>query len=377
MLWYDNKIFLNIFWFRYHYPDRKDWGDATRIIPTDLPDFDLLVGGFPCQTFSIAGKRKGMEETRGTLFFEIARILKVKRPSNFILENVRGILSAGITDEGGKTIEGTKGFVFKIIIATLAELGYCVEWEVCNSVGFGVPQNRERVFIVGHLRKGGSGKIFPLQEGNELYNTKIKRKREIVSTIRSGMSGVPGSGETYVIGTLDEFGFRETQNSSSIDANYSKGRGRDGQRPMILEQIGNIDTKGNNSLWGRVYSPEGIAPNLNAEGGGLGAKTGLYAVASRGRGEGWRQQYEARKDNYTNSLTGVQKDNMLSDGIRIRRLTPIECERLQAFPDDYTKHGIDEKGKLIEISDSQRYKVLGNAVTTVVIEELIRRLYNL
>ncbi len=301
---------------RYHYPDRKNWGDATRIIPEELPDFDLLVGGFPCQTFSIAGKRRGMEETRGTLFFEISRILEIKRPANFILENVRGLLSAGITNEGGKIIKGTKGFVFKIIIATLTELGYCVEWEICNSVGFGVPQNRERVFIVGHLGKGSSRKIFPLQNSN----------KEIL---------------------------------------------------LVLEQVGNIDTKGHNSIWGRVYSPEGIAPNLNAEGGGLGTKTGLYAIASRGRGEGWKQQYEARKDNLTNSLTGVQKDNMLTDGMRIRRLTPIECERLQAFPDSWTKYGINEKGETIEISDSQRYKVLGNAVTTVVVEELIRRLYNL
>ncbi|MFA5652456.1 MAG: DNA (cytosine-5-)-methyltransferase, partial [Candidatus Paceibacterota bacterium] len=110
----------------------KNYGNITTINASELPDFDLLVGGFPCQAFSIAGKRGGFNDTRGTLFFDIARILKEKRPRNFILENVKGLLS----HDSGRT--------FKTIIITLAELGYCVEWEVLNAKNFGVPQNRER-----------------------------------------------------------------------------------------------------------------------------------------------------------------------------------------------------------------------------------------
>ncbi len=149
-----NKYAISIY--SYHFGDHKNYGDASRIIPEELPDFDLLVGGFPCQAFSIAGKRRGFEDTRGTLFFEIARIAKHKRPRYLLLENVAGLLSHN------------KGDTFETILATLDELGYDAEWEVLNSKNFGVPQNRERVFIVGHLRGHGSRKIFPLgQVGGE------------------------------------------------------------------------------------------------------------------------------------------------------------------------------------------------------------------
>lgn len=133
--------------------DHRNYGDVTKIDPPELPDFDLLVGGFPCQAFSVAGKREGFNDTRGTLFFDIARILEDKRPRHFILENVKGLLSHD------------KGKTFQTIIGVLADLGYGVEWQVLNSKDFGVPQNRERVFIVGHLRGECGRKIFPLGEG--------------------------------------------------------------------------------------------------------------------------------------------------------------------------------------------------------------------
>ena len=113
---------------------------------------DLITGGFPCQAFSIAGKRAGFEDTRGTLFFDIARMARVIRPSYLFLENVTGLLS----HEGGDT--------FETILRTLDELGYDTEWQVLNSKDFGVPQNREREFIVGHLRPWGGTRVFPIQE---------------------------------------------------------------------------------------------------------------------------------------------------------------------------------------------------------------------
>jgi DNA (cytosine-5)-methyltransferase 1 len=106
------------------FPEHKNYGDITKINEKELPDFDLLVGGFPCQAFSIAGKRGGFDDTRGTLFFDCARILKEKQPRNFILENVKGLLS----HDNGRT--------FKTIINTLTELGYCVEWQVLNAKNF-------------------------------------------------------------------------------------------------------------------------------------------------------------------------------------------------------------------------------------------------
>lgn len=271
-----------------NFPGVRNYGDATKIEPEQLPDFDILTAGFPCQAFSIAGKRLGFQESRGTLFFEIARIAKQKRPKLLFLENVKGLLNHD------------KGRTFAFIIETLDELGYDVEWQIINSKYF-IPQNRERIFIIGHLREEFTRKIFPLGEICE------------------------------VVGEVNEEPKKQLVNC--IDSNYWKGSDKHGQRTMIVEpnlkQIGNIDTRGHNSLWGRIYDTNGISPTLNAEGGGLGAKTGLFL-----------------------------------EGTRIRKLTPLECERLQGFPDGWTDG----------ISDTQRYRCLGNAVTVPVVEFIIQKI---
>ena len=134
-----------------HFPQHKDLGDATKIRTEDLPDFDLLVGGFPCQAFSVAGKRRGFGDTRGTLFFEIARILKDKRPRYFLLENVRGLLSHN------------KGETFQTILEVLSDLGYVVQWTLLNSADFQVPQRRERVFIEGYIREECGGEVLSVR----------------------------------------------------------------------------------------------------------------------------------------------------------------------------------------------------------------------
>ena len=138
-----------------HFPNHLDLGDATKVRAEEIEDFDLLVGGFPCQAFSLSGKRKGFDDTRGTLFFEIARICKEKKPRYLLLENVRGLLS----HDGGRT--------FKKILGVLSELGYDVEWEILNSkdVG-GVPQNRERLYIKGYFRAKCGGEILSAKRGS-------------------------------------------------------------------------------------------------------------------------------------------------------------------------------------------------------------------
>ena len=130
--------------------NHKNYGSITDIVAKELPAFDLLCGGFPCQAFSIAGKRAGFEDTRGTLIYDVFRIIKEKHPRFVLLENVKGLLS----HDSGNT--------FKTILTSLAELGYDVEWQVLNAKNFGVPQNRERVFIIGHLGGFGGRKVFPL-----------------------------------------------------------------------------------------------------------------------------------------------------------------------------------------------------------------------
>jgi len=147
--------------------NHTNFGDVQGLKASELPQFDLLVAGFPCQSFSIAGKRRGFADTRGTLFFEISRILRAKRPRLCLLVNVKGLLS----HDQGRT--------FRAIVTTLDELGYDLQWQVLNSKDFAVPQNRERVFIVGHRRGTPRPEIFPLEGYHPkmlLLNRKKMRK---------------------------------------------------------------------------------------------------------------------------------------------------------------------------------------------------------
>ncbi len=343
--------------YRYQYDAEAVPEDIRSVHVNRIPDHDLLTAGFPCPSFSVAGKRLGFEDTRGTLFYEICRVAEAKKPSLLLLENVRGLLS----HDRGKT--------FATVLRALGDLGYWCEYQVLNSKYFGVPQNRERVFIIGHLRGRGGREIFPILAANEVDRRKTQEQKQ------RSVHGL--------------------EVSEALDANYWKGP--DGKRTMILKQVGNVDTKGHNSIWGRVYNPEGVSSTLNAEGGGVGAKTGLYVVADRSRSYANKGRNLESPKSITNALSSVQKDNLvvepvpirylnrnqknfdknamtvdptnttgLRTGTRIRRLTPIECERLQAFPDQWTAQGLYAQN-IEPISDTQRYKCLGNAVTTSVI----------
>ena len=269
----------------------KNYGNATTIDENKLPNFDLLVGGFPCQAFSVAGKQRGFDDTRGTLFFDVARILKHKKPKHFILENVRGLLS----HDSGRT--------FQTILKVLADIGYLVQWEVCNSKNYGVPQNRERVYIVGHLRGNSRPEVFPITKINP-ENNRLNKLKEITKDMSMGY---------------------------------------------------------------RVYDTNGISTTLRAVGGGIGAKTGLYKVRACLTPDRLEKRQNGRrfKDNEEPmfTLTGQDKHGVLINS-QIRRLTPTECERLQGFPDGWTDG----------ISDTQKYKCLGNAVTTTVVCEIAKRL---
>ena len=279
-----------------------NYGNATTINAAELPDFDLLVGGFPCQAFSIAGKRAGFDDTRGTLFFDIARILKEKQPRHLVLENVKGLLS----HDGGRT--------FTTIIGVLADLGYFVEWQVLNSKDFGVPQNRERVIIVGHLRGECRRKVFPI-------------------------SGTNGK-DTRIIGQDVAY---------AIDANYHKGT--------------NTLEKSRRSVVALTETRTEESKRIRRE----SQKQGRDFSPRRGK------VLKPRADNIGNTVTaGQSKEHYLASGTRIRRLTPKERERLQGFPDNWT--ALDQDGQ--PISDTQRYKMCGNAVTTNVIQAVMEGLIN-
>jgi len=306
----------------------KPYGDITSIVAEDLPDFDLLVGGFPCQSFSIAGKRGGFNDTRGTMFFELARILRAKQPRLFVFENVKGLLS----HDGGRT--------FATIIQTLEELGYDLQWQVLNSKNHGVPQNRERVFIIGHLRGTCRPKVFPFTGATKSTTGKIK-----------------------VIGNLDSptwlkrnESIRRVHDITGISPTIPTGMGGGGMNKVLVPEA---------TKKGYAVAHEGDSINLSVP----NSKT------RRGRvGHGVAQTLD----------TGMQQHTLQNS--QIRRLTPTECERLQGFPDDYTKYGGYKKAADIisknpehgaafdYISDTQRYKTLGNAVTVNVIRDIMIRL---
>lgn len=298
-----------------HFPEHKNYGDITKINPKELPDFDLFVGGFPCQAFSIAGKRMGFEDTRGTLIYDVFRIIKEKHPRIVLLENVKGLLS----HDSGRT--------FKTIISALAELGYAVEWQVLNAKNFGVPQNRERVFIIGHLGGFGGRKVFPLGEDDEIFD------KARVSKSRPAQTEVCGALKANAAIRADDTFVRETQRMSDAL---------------------------------RVRGIDGNAVTLKGLCGGMGAKTGLYAAPAltpdrKEKRRHGRRMKENGEPMFT--LTGQDKHGVFN-GKRIRRLTPTECERLMGLPDGWTEG----------VSDTQRYKLCGNGVVVNVVEEIIKRL---
>lgn len=375
--------------YKYHYPDHRNYGDATGIICDELPDFDFLIGGFPCQAFSIAGKRQGFDDARGTLFFEIARILSHKRPAHFLLENVRGLLS----HDDGKTVHE----IFRI----LTELDYRVELCVLNSKDYGVPQNRERCFFIGHLRERCSREILSIGNGDaEPFTEPDGSGYNVAHTITNG-DKQRGS---YDIASTDELAW-------ALDANYYKGSGavekarrtvNDGSTRQKVS-VGTLRTHKNGNGFREVQS--GNCRTIPARAREDGSGQPVIAVASRGLPRDGRneQQLEPRCDGLTNTITSVEKDNLVMQTAncltpdayltrgernrdangntvltsmhdrRIRRLTPIECERLQGLPDDYTKFG-RYGDEIKEVSDTQRYKGLGNAFTVNVIEAIITRM---
>jgi len=388
---YASKVYARHFGGENHYA-----GDVRQVEASSIPDHDVLCAGFPCQAFSVAGKRRGFEDPRGTLFYEVTRIARAKRPRILFLENVKGLLSHD------------DGHTFRVILEELGRIGYHCEWQILNSKWFGVPQRRERVFIIGHL--GGEPKrtVFPIRATGE----------DPATGVREAQNEQTACAVTVGYGKLN---MRGSYIATALDANYWKGPDNHNARTLIA-YMGDVEDKlavpvltpnrakkrqsgrrfkepgdpmftltgqdvhsvlelkplfgtGRNSRGYRVYDPSGVGPTLAGNAGGLGAKTGLIYVARR-----------------------------------IRRLTPLECERLQGFPDNWTEFGykpggvvstkpiygwewiVNEEGEpdqrcikvgeeeidpvydAVRISDKQRYKMLGNAVSVPVIEFIGRRI---
>jgi DNA (cytosine-5)-methyltransferase 1 len=255
---------------RYRFKGVKNYGDIQKIKWSEVPDFDMLVGGTPCQDLSVAGKRTGINGSRSRLFFEFIRVLKEKKPKYFIWENVKGIISSN------------GGWDFAKVLLEFSEAGYSVWWQVLDATWFGIPQHRERVFVVGYLGREPPLKIL----------------------------------------------FEPNHAGSSID---SKTGGHQGIKIAIP-----------------ILSPNRMKKKQNGR---------------------------RFKDNGEPSFTLTQQDRHgIFDGKIIRMLTPRECERLMGWSDDWTRWGIDEKGNIVELSDTQRYNLIGNGVVPQIISNIIKNI---
>lgn len=312
---------------------------------------DVICGGFPCQSFSIAGKRRGFEDIRGTLFFDIARAAKQIKPRILFLENVKGLLSHN------------KGQTFATILRALHELGYDAEWQVCNSKNFGVPQNRERVFIVGHLRGTCGRKIFPFGGNDTAVNSKQPGQIIIGTTKNADAKGSNYRHDTFssdgIIGCLTATDYKQPKQIVVLA----------GKLPGPHEQ---------NS---RVYDTEGVSPTLTTmQGGGQEPKIKVKEATKKGFADAFpgdsinisHPDSETRRGRVgkqlANTLLTGEEQAVVENDFRIRKLTSRECWRLQGFPD----WAFDRAAEVN--SNSQLYKQAGNSVTVNVIEAIAKKL---
>lgn len=319
------------------HPETEVRGDVYEIDENDVPEIDVLSFTTPCQAFSINGQRKGFEDTRGTLIFEALRIANKKRPAVLFMENVKGLIS----HDEGNTLE--------TILSAMNEIGYCVDFKILNSKNFGVAQSRERIFIVGVRKDLIETEIHNLDDvekqnyRNQMKwrdtgtTTDAKTKRRLAEENQLDMFNFDWPEKVEVTTQISDFLENEIDTKHYYKQHVDRiTRELNELRPVYTEdakkgilQMGMADFPGHAQL-SRIYSPEGICPTITTMGGGN---------------------------------THPKIAEKLPDGTyRIRRLTPRECMRLQAFPDAATD--ILEANKF---SDSRIYKFAGNAVTTSVI----------
>ena len=262
-------------------------GSVTNVYGGNLPKIDAITFGSPCQDFSIAGKRKGMEGDRSSLISEAIRLIGECRPRFFIWENVKGTFSSNNSED------------FWAIIQAFANIGgYRLEWQLLNTKWF-LPQNRERIYLVGYIGDGSGGQVFPIREN--------KRKVDVIQ--------------------------RQQANTNCISARYNGI----GNGSYIIER--------------KLKAQEEVIIS-NASPREFGFKNYCPSLLSR--------DYKEPK---------IVK---IKSNTKIRKLTPIECERLQGFPDNWTKKGTEGL-----ISDTQRYKMCGNAVTVDVVQAVGERIKNI
>ncbi|QDP63486.1 MAG: putative cytosine-specific methyltransferase [Prokaryotic dsDNA virus sp.] len=363
--------------YKYNFKNSKYVGSVTDVRKSQLPKINLITFGSPCQDFSLAGKRRGLQGVRSSLISQAIRLISECRPEFFVWENVKG------------TFSSNSGSDFWAILKEFTNIGgYRLEWQLCNTKWF-LPQNRERIYLVGCLGKGSGQQIFPItennrqvddlqrQQGNTCAITRRYRQSEssgsyIVEHKFSTQEVEPGTWRTH----KDGEGFRKIidNNCPAIPA---RAREDGSGQPVIRIKTNNkkgyeiakpgdaINLSNPNSKTRRGRVGKGIAQTLDT---GCEQAVIGYSRDAKGKVTSYHTK-DIANTLHSSSGGGGNTDQYIQDK-RIRRLTPIECERLQGFPENWTKFG-QELGK---ISDSQRYKMCGNAVTVDVVAAVANKI---
>ncbi len=332
----------------YNTENEQEWHDVTRITDDDFRYFkgkaDIIVGGFPCQAFSIAGNRKGFEDTRGTLFFEIARAIKEIQPSYVLLENVKGLFS----HDGGKT--------FGTIIQALDELGFITEWGLFNSKYWGVPQNRERVYILATRKdKYKEPLLFDL----------VKQQTEVTTRLIDVLEDEVD--EKYYLS-------EEKTRKLTLDFNLTVD---EEPRISILE-----NTSRTNYYAANIYDSDGLSTTVAARDYKSPKQIAVreatkqgYAIAEQGDSvnvsfpDSKTRRGRVGKQLANTLQAGETNQGVVMNDIRIRKLTEKETWRLQGFTDEQFY-----KAKDSGVSNSQLYKQSGNSVSVPVVDAIIKKI---
>lgn len=327
---------------RYHYPEIIRLGDVNKVNFFGLPKIDLLVAGFPCQSFSLAGKQLNFDDPRGKLFFEVIRLIEELQPTYFLLENVK--MKKEIQDE----ISGLVGVQPIQINSALLSAQKRVRNYWTNILGVTQPEDKG-IILMDIIEDGfvDRDKSYAVMTGvNNKASWNHYHHKRIHQIVKLGNINPSGRGMNgSIFGTNGKSPTLTTNKGEGIKISGAAIRGR-GNTSRDLEL--NNSEKANSITTFRESS--------------------LVAIQQRARGFNKGGLHTDKSP--TLSANSWQDNNHLTDGIYWRKLTPIECERLQTFPDDFTKFGIDANGKLFQVSNSQRFKMLGNGFTRDVIAHI-------
>lgn len=343
--------------YKHNFKNAKYAGSIKTIRGADIPRPNIITFGSPCQDFSLAGKRQGMDGQRSSLVAEAIRLIDECRPDLFIWENVKGAFSSNAGED------------FWSIIKAFTDLGgYRLEWQLLNS-SWVLPQNRERIYLIGHLAGASEPTVFPIGENDPIFNKAIKSKTpqsqtEISTAIRTGSLKAD---DTYVsvpkkAGCLTAGGNSGGLHSdmtvivhNTMPRSSKTGKGGTGHLSKTDGKSYCLDTGNTNAIEIKIkqLNTDKKFGNQPSQQDRFYDTNGLMACLSSNRGD--------------------DKTKILINEVAIRRLTEIECERLQGFEDNHTKFG-DYNGIIKPLAKTQRYKLIGNAVTVAIVELIGKKL---